>query len=1174
MSAPVERPAPPDQAERTRIETDLASTLFVEAGAGSGKTTALVDRVVALVASGVELSRVAAITFSEKAGAELRARVRRKLQERAEAGGADAERCQVALGQLDGAAIGTLHSFAQRILTEHPVEARLPPKIEVLDEVSSTVAFDRRWARILDTLLEDPDLERTILLLHAANVDPGKLRALALAFEGSWDLVEDLVPEHCPEPPRLTELVPKVQAEIAGLGAFTDVCIDPSDALLEAVLAFIDFGELLAAAGDDDLDLLDVLLVGMPAYRKNCGKAPSWRGQKDDAHAQLTAIKDAVASVHRQVLDGCAHRLGSAVRRHTLESADRRREAGTLEFHDLLVLARKVLRDPDQGPIVRGSLHDRYQRVLLDEFQDTDPIQIELAVRIASAEPSTAHQPHWGDVPVEAGRLFVVGDPKQSIYRFRRADITTFIDARNRFGPEGGGTVQLTSNFRTGAPIIDWVNHTFTTLFEEPVDTDLPYPSQPDYVGLQAQRPVAPSGPPVAVVGVEPHPSRTGADVVRTAEGRDIANAIVTAITEGWLVDDDEGGWRPCRLGDITILVPARTTLPFLETALEAAAIPYRAESSSLVYATRAVRDLLMVLRAADDPTDHLRIVSALRTPLLACGDDDLFRHKVLEGRGWAYNTPEPPDPADGVVSEGLAFLREINEARHWNSPAELLDRIARDRRALELGFAEGRPRDVWRRLRFVIDQARAWSEATGGSLRGYLHWVEQQTAEGSRVAESVLPETDDDAVRVMTIHAAKGLEFPITIVSGLSARSSGRRNAVEVHFPRHGETSRVGYRMGKDVITDEFQAAVPFDEQMGYDERLRLLYVACTRACDHLVLSMHRVERKKPPDRKRNRTNAEVLHHGMGALFDALPDLSGEAVPLPVDPQSVPSPPVDFATWAAERAAALAAASRPGAVAATALTDEGTPDPSMPVGFDDAAPVEADGGGGTAEQAALFDDDGVVAADLAQPGDDPVVAEVDPGLQKRPRDLDLPPWLKGRYGSAVGRAVHGVLQMIDLTTGEGLEAAVAAQCQAEAVVERVDTVTQLVRDALSAPVVQAAAAAPHWREVYACTPIGDRLLEGYVDLLYRGREGLVVVDHKTSASSDPAELDRRVAGYRLQGAAYAVAVGRATGEPVTRVVFLFLTPEGAIERELTDLPDAMAEVERLVAEGAELVTS
>ncbi|CAN5522796.1 hypothetical protein BH20ACT2_BH20ACT2_24030 [soil metagenome] len=1161
---------PPDQAARARITTDLDSTLFVEAGAGSGKTTALVARVVALVTTGtVELRQIAAITFTEKAGAELRHRVRQELQEAAEGEGLEADRCRDALAQLDGAAIGTLHSFAQRLLSEHPVEAQLPPKVEVLDEVSSAVAFDRRWARVLDQLLDDPTLERTILLLHAAKVDPAKLRSLALAFERSWDLVEDLVPAECAEPTRVADFIPKLDRELAALAGLAAECIDPSDKLLASVQEFAAFGQKITGAGTDDLDLL-AALDAIPKHNKRWGLTSSWRdGCKERVHTQLGTVVAAVAAIRGTVLDGCAHKLGSALRAKTLAAADERRIAGTLEFHDLLVLARRVLRDPEQGPIVRAALHDRYQRLLLDEFQDTDPIQIELAVRIAAADPPTADQAMWGDVDVAAGRLFVVGDPKQSIYRFRRADISVFIAARRRFAPEAGGAVELTANFRTVSPIIDWVNTTFRTLLEEAPDTDVPFPSQPDYIALQAQRTAGAVGPPVAVIGTTPHPKRSGADTVRAAESADVAHVITTALAEGWLVRDKAAGadpadnraWRRCRLGDITILVPARTSLPFLESALEAARIPYRAESSSLVYATRAVRDLLMVLRAADDPTDHLRVVSALRTPLLGCGDDDLFRHKVLDGRTWAYNTPTPPDPADGIVSAGLTFLRDIHEARHWESPAELLDRIARDRRGFELGFAEGRPRDVWRRLRFVIDQARAWSEATGGSLRAYLHWVTQQTAEGSRVAESVLPETDDDAVRIMTIHAAKGLEFPITIVSGMSARPGGQRSQVEVHFPKDG--GPVGYRMGKQVMTEEFEAAVPVDEQMGYDERLRLLYVACTRAEDHLVVSLHRAERRNPPELKRNRTNAEILLHGMGEVPDSVPDLSGEPAPLPIDPRSVPSAPVAFDVWEADRSAALARAGRPGAVAATALTDEGGPDagvePAQPSLFDttEAGAAEPDG----------------TEADRTEPS---VIHEPDPGLQKRPRDLDLPPWLKGRYGTAVGRAVHGVLQVVDLADGlsdrAGLDAAVAVQCQAEAVPEEAGRVRALVEAALGSDVVRAAATRPHWREVYACTPVGDRLLEGYVDLLYRSDDGLVVVDHKTAATDDPAELDRRVAGYCLQGAAYALAVGQATAEPVVRVTFLFLTPAGAVERDLTDLPAAVADVQRLVRTGTELV--
>ena len=203
----------------------------------------------------------------------------------------------------------------------------------------------------------------------------------------------------------------------------------------------------------------------------------------------------------------------------------------------------------------------------------------------------------------------------------------------------------------------------------------------------------------------------------------------------------------------------------------------------------------------------------------------------------------------------------------------------------------------------------------------------------------------------------------------------------------------------------------------------------------------------------------------------------------------------------------------------------------------------------------------------LRDPEGEPDVEEEpeDPGLQKRPRDLDLPPWLKGRYGTAVGRAVHGVLQAVDLATGEGLDAAVASQCEAEAVVGRADEVRRLVTSALGSQSVRAAAAGDHWKELYVCAPLGDRQLEGYIDLLYRGPDGLVVVDYKTSATSDPADLAGRVDGYRVQGASYARVVGTTTGEPVTKVTFVFLTPDGAIELDLPDLGPAMEEIDELV---------
>ena len=1129
-------PPAPDQAARQRITEDLDTTLFVEAGAGSGKTSALVNRVLALVTSGrVELRRIAAITFTEKAGAELRDRIRAALEKAAETDpdGHVGSRCRVALEQLDGAAIGTLHAFAQRLLSEHPVEAGLPPRVEVLDEVSSSVAFEIRWSSFRDQLLADPALERSVLLLLAAGVKPTALQSLAQAFDDNWDLVQERVPAHAPDPPPVHRLV-----EVA-LSAIRDVCAepcrDPDDRLRLRLDEIADRMRQLEAI-EDELDLLEA--IGQQANPKlpsfklgGTGKKTSWDCDLDEFKSRIREAGEGLAAVCTEVANACAHRLGSAIRVFTLESARARQREGQLEFHDLLVLARALLRDPDHGPAVRATLHDRYDRLLLDEFQDTDPIQIELAVRIAAADPrrAAAATERWDRVDVAPGHLFVVGDPKQSIYRFRRADIATFLRAAERFGAEGGGVVELTANFRTVSSIIDWVNHTFAALMGEGDDVAVPQGSQPDYLPLVTTRAAGSTGPTVSILGRQEHPKGTLADEIRTAEASDVAAAITRVIDEGWDVSDEEGGWRPARLGDITVLVPARTSLPFLEEALDDAGIAFRAETSSLVYASRAVRDLFMVLRAIDDPTNTLHIVSALRTPLLACGDDDLFRFKWERRGRWSYLADQPDTvPLDDPVRAALAYLRSLYEERIWLAPSELLGRITQDRRALELGFAEGRPRDVWRRLRFVTDQARAWSEATGGNLRQYLHWVTAQTAEGARVAESILPESDDDAVRILTIHGAKGLEFPVTIVSGMSTAPSNRSAPAEVVFPDSGnpDADTVGYKFGGKVTTNEYVEWAPIDEQMGLHERIRLLYVACTRARDHLIMSVHRKVRTNPP-KPSARTNAELLLDGMGQVVGDLPDaaVGGEALhPVVVDP---PTPPPPFAEWEAERADALRVAGRPTTVAASALTDEGEPDSE---------------------------------------------GEPDPGLQKRPQDLDLPPWLKGRYGTAVGRAVHGVLQTIDLSDGAGLEEALAAQCQAEAVPDRLNEVRALVLQALGSPSVVEAASSPHWREIYSCTPHEGRLLEGYIDLLYRGGDGLVVVDYKTAATSDPEVLDQRVEGYRLQGASYALTVASSTAEPVVRVTFLFLTPHGAVERHLSDLDTAVDVVRRLLRAGEEVM--
>lgn len=1120
-----------DEDARRRITSSLDETLFVEAGAGSGKTRSLVDRVVALIGHGdeVEMRHVAAITFTEKAAAELRHRIREALE--AKAADADLDeaarrRFAASADQVDAAAISTLHAFAQRVLTENPIEAGLPPNVEVLDEVASQVEFTDRWRRFRDELFDDPELERCLLLAFAAGVRPDDLRTLATAFGGNWDLVAEpgRVPWANTEPPAL-DLHPLLARLDALVGRLHE-CRDGGDNLCRRLTEDIEpYAERLRSA-PDEYEALRLLRDDWPKFTGSPGNKGNW-DDKPSVVEQMRAVGEYRDALADDIAVACVRRIAAEVARFTLDAAEARRADGRLEFHDLLVMARQLLRG-DHGVEVRRRLRRRYRRLLLDEFQDTDPIQVELACLIASDDPDAGHKP-WQAIPVEPGRLFFVGDPKQSIYRFRRADIGLFLAAREAFGH----TVELTTNFRATPPLVDWVNHVFGQLIaDEPG-------SQPEYQPIDPApaRTGPPGGPPVAVLGRAAHPRGLTADQMREREAADVAEAVLAA--RGWQVSEQDahGGerWRKAGLGDITVLLPARTSLAALERALDARGIPYRAETSSLVYATREIRDLMATARAVADPTDQLALVTALRSPLFGCGDDDLLDYKVVHGGSWSVFA-DPPASLDDThpVVAALGYLSRLHDAVSWLAPSELLDRIAHDRGLFELGYAFGRPRDLWRRLRFVIDQARAWSEAEGGTVREFLEWARWQASESTRVAETVLPETDDDSVRIMTIHSAKGLEFPITIVSGMGTASRGRTSRVEVAFPEQGAAA---IKVGRNLVTPEFEAHEPVDEQMGHHERLRLLYVAATRAQDHLVVSLHRTERASQPDEERKYTNAELLADACADLD--LVELEPSGAAAPAGGEVTPHEPLpDRDEWEAERAAALWASSR-----------------RRSLGASDVALLAMSPGPA-----------GEAAAGAEPAGAELTAAERETaaGAAKQPRDLELPPWQKGRYGTAIGRAVHGVLQTVDLSTGADLAETVAAQAAAEGVIGREADIRRLVDAALDAPTVREALRWPRWRETYVATQVGGRTLEGYLDLLYRTDEGLVVVDYKTASST--ADLDERLETYRAQGGAYAVAVEQAVGEPVARVVFCFLTAGGPVELDLPDLEDAKSDVRAAVA--------
>ncbi|HSL72962.1 MAG TPA: UvrD-helicase domain-containing protein [Ilumatobacteraceae bacterium] len=1134
-------PLTPDEPARHRIRHDLDTTLFVEAGAGAGKTSSLVARIVNLVRSGVPITGIAAITFTDKAAAELRSRTRASLQ--LDAGPAASD----ALDRLDHAPIGTLHSFARRILFDFPIEAGLPPGFSVLDELESSLAFEERWDDLLDRLLDDPDPDgglveggRTFVELcefDGFGVAKGG-RRMAEDFRSNWDLVVDRVDLSDPGP------LPFDVAPLAALAeriAATPVPDDDTQAALTRDIAAL---ARTASLGEglrmrlEALAEIDRRFGHWGTLKRLPGAQGTWKtafgAAGPEALADLQALEIEFGTTARELLDAVRrHRrllLGAVFGRFVLESAERRAESGLLEFHDLLVLARRLL---TRQPAVRKILHQRYERILLDEFQDTDPIQLEIAVRltadpddpaqIPSADP--AH-PTWRSLQPRPGRLFIVGDPKQSIYRFRRADIAQYLRAADQVGAD---TISLSANFRSTRAVIDFANDVFGRLITLEPDT------QPSYQPLDAaRRPGALEHGTVRVLGAEPPDDDLdlvgtrrvdelgAADMLRLRESVDVAATVSTALAEGWPVHDEElDVLRPCRPGDICILLPTRISLPSLEAELREAGIAFRAENASVVYATTEVRHLLMVLRAADDATDELAMVENLRSPLYGCSDVELWEWKAAGG-SWNLWAPPPDGLADHPVADAIGHVRTVAERIGWVSPADLLAAVADERRAFDLALAGPGARDVWRRLRYVIEQARAWADAGGHGVRRYLQWATLQASE-SRVADTILPEHDHDAVRIMTIHAAKGLEFPITVLAGMTTR------------PRRATTNGVVWANDTWMLAGKGDDGVfvnqqPIDEQMGDAERRRLLYVACTRAADHLVVSLHRgAPTKSNPDYADwgPLTSAELLFAaGAAAPTSGARPLAPMLQPV-ATATSTPDP-LDWADtgeWARERTAVMRRASRRSGVAATRLSEE---------------------------LAALADRDTVD----------------DPGLDKRPVNVDLPPWQRGRYGTSIGRAVHGVLQFCDLRTGADIDNLARAQCAAEGVMGLEERVAALARSVLGTPIVQqVVAGAEHRRELFVAAPVGDRVLEGYVDLLVRTDAGLVIVDYKTDQWSGPAQTAERVGRYRLQLAAYGAALAVALGEPVVGGILVRCVADGPADQiEVTRWDEALVEVRSVLS--------
>ena len=1087
-----------DQPARQAIVECLDDNMVVEAGAGTGKTTSLIGRVLALVTTGrADMGQIAAITFTDAAAAELRERIRESLEDAADCPDLQQEersRCEAAVRDLDRASVQTLHSFAGSILNERPLEAGLPPGFQPRDEIQAHIAFDEQWSEWLDFTLDDPQAQEALRPVLEMGLHLGQMRQIASAFHKNYDLIEgasfDAPPMPCPASPLLA-----VRDELERLSAFSK---SDDDVLLAHVRVVLDLASQVERA---DASEAYRVLAQSPKIRFGRGRQADWDTDPDTGQNACAVIKALLKETDGDMNESLERTRAAVLapildllKEFVLEYAAKRKADGVADFHDLLVCARDLLRDNLE---VRDYFRERYSHIFIDEVQDTDPIQAEIAMFLAEDAPDSvdpANRPHdWRKVRPAPGNLFVVGDPKQSIYRFRRADIEQVKQLHERVG---GRRENLTQNFRSLRPIIAWVNHVFGQWMAKG-------DGQPDYIPLQAERSDGDPHPPVQYIGEE----REGiVGQVRDEEARAIANVIRTALRDGWEVRSEDGGeptLRPVTERDICILMRTRSGLSMLEFALDDAGIPYRIEGASLVYETQEARDLLNCLSAIDDPTDDVSVVAALRSPAFACSDVDLL--KFVEGHG-QFDYLAEGEFLRGRVSDSLRVLKEFHERRAWIAPSRLIEEFVRERKLMELAMSQRRPRERWRRYRFLIDQARAFASSGEPSLRAFVAWAERQRTEGARMVESPIPESDEDAVRVMTMHAAKGLEFPVVILTGLNSAPSRHRNAVL--FDRSNQSVEVGVGpKGSAFRTPGYEALSDLEEKREAAEEARLLYVAATRARDHLVVSMYR------PAKADNSLAAQIAGyiedtHGLWRQFtpdnlphQALPDSSHS---LSVDDAADDDTPSSRARWQEQRKDAYTRSARRQSVAVTRLAKE----------------------------------------------------------SKQEQEIPEEPWRRGRAGTSIGKAVHAVLQMVDLETRDGLDDIAKAQADAEGVPTRATEIARLATLALESDLVGRAIRSGHWwREVPVAAPFGPGIVEGFIDLLFQEEDGFVIVDYKTDALRSDDDIRKAMRRYELQGGGYALALTAATGVHVKEVSFLFLNPNRV--EPIGDLGEAIRRARR-----------
>jgi ATP-dependent helicase/nuclease subunit A len=1111
----------PDESERRRIITDLEANLLVEAGAGAGKTTEMVYRMTALVEAGTAVDRIAAVTFTRKAAAELRERFQTRLEDelRRARGVDDTGTIDIidrALREIDRAFIGTIHSFCARLLRDRPLEAGIDPDFRETFAVEQDRLRQEFFAGHVERLAAsgDPSLAR----LGHIGLRPDQLRRLfdELTEHGDVEFPADDVAR--PDP----------AAARAELSALIDEALQlmPADEPengwdnLQATVRRLRFYRDVVGWTDDTrfLHVLAENLAVMPRATFKC-----WSDSpgislvvRELVHRfeEFTGPDGTGGHVLRQ---WWAHRYPIVIRfaRNAARLFEEERvRTGTVTFQDLLSSTRKLLR---RSPSARADLGERYRHILVDEFQDTDPMQAEVLFLLASPpSASDEAEPEWRNAVPRPGALFVVGDPKQSIYRFRRADITIYNHVKQRFD-EIGGIVRLTANFRSGPPIERLVDAMFGERFPAQATE-----RQAAFAPLQVQRGYE-DGQDVCWYDV-PRPGRRPKDTE--------LNAIDARRVASWIEERIAEGESP---GSFLILTRKKRFLTAYAREIEARNLPVQVTGGG-VGIEEELAELRALLAALADPADPSLTVAVLVGLFFGLDYEKLAEH-VLERRG-RLDFTEAPAERETDVDRALGRLHDFWKlARH--EPADVVvTSMVYDLGLLPYAAAGELGESRAGALLFVLEAVRNACLRGDASIAGSITAID--AALEADEAEAPLEPGRTDVIRVMNLHQAKGLEAEIVV---LAAPFGEYDHVPTLHVTRQVSGTAEGwivvaerrFRINDTVLARplDWPEHEAIERSFRDAEEDRLLYVAATRARSTLVIGRYEVEKDSPwgafhpwllagfqaidltenPPPPRSRlelSSAEVLEkiERVNELRDSLarPRWVAEAVRTRVKDRTAPLTP-----------------------AADAEAQADTASPPISAGLS-ASPAGAVSPAASADPAA--EEDGMIWGKL-----------VHEALEEAARGTDaeaLRAFCRTRLLTAEDPHVDADGEPIDLD--RLLE--VTASVSASSIWQRTLRSELVLVEAPFSLTVPA--------EVYASLDgvrpiesVATQVIDGVIDLAFRENGGWIIVDYKSDRAGsgvDAAVLEQ----YEGQVALYADCWRRLTGEPVHERVILF-TSDGSV---------------------------